>query len=120
MIKEKRQRRSLRHQRVRGKIRGTAAQPRLSVFRSLKHICAQLINDTAGKTLASATSCGLKISKDNTLKGKLALAYETGLALAKAASKKKIKKVCFDRGGYKYHGRVKALADGARAGGLEF
>lgn len=110
----------MRHLRVRGRLSGTAEKPRLVVFRSLKHIYAQLIDDVAGRTLASATSRGLKISKDNTLKGKTSLAYETGLTLAKAANKKKIKKICFDRGGYKYHGRVKAAAEGARAGGLEF
>ncbi len=120
LIKQKRDKRKLRHARVRGRVQGTAAMPRLSVFRSLKQIYAQLIDDEAGKTLVSVSSQGLKISKENSLAGKTGLAYETGLALAKVAVKKGIEKVCFDRGGYKYHGRVKAVADGARAGGLKF
>ena len=110
----------MRHARVRGRVQGTEVMPRLSVFRSLKQIYAQLINDESGKTLVSVSSRGLKASKESGLTGKTGLAYETGVALAKEAIKKGVEKVCFDRGGYKYHGRVKAVADGARAGGLKF
>lgn len=105
-----------RHARVRAKISGTAARPRLSVFRSAKHISAQLIDDNAGKTVAAATDLDLKKQS----KGKIDPAAEVGKLIAERALAKKIKSVVFDRGGYAYHGRVKALADGARAGGLEF
>lgn len=110
--------RARRHDRVRARVSGTAARPRLVVFRSLKHIYAQLIDDTTGKTLVAASD--YKIKTDQTRGGKTALAFGVGEALAKSAQKKGIKVVVFDRGGYRYHGRVKALADGARAGGLEF
>lgn len=98
-----------RRARVRGKIRGTAERPRLSVFRSNKHISAQLIDDVEGGTLAAALG-GAGVTA----------AGEVGKILAEKASKLGIKKVVFDRGGYKYHGRVKALAEGARKGGLVF
>lgn len=98
-----------RRARVRGKIRGTAERPRLSVFRSNKHIYAQLVDDVKGGTLAAALG-GANISA----------AGEVGKTLAGKASKLGIKKVVFDRGDYKYHGRVKALAEGAREGGLVF
>ncbi len=105
-----------RARRVRAKILGTAKRPRLSVFRSLKHIYGQLLDDTKGTTLLSASSLELKKPK---LKGK-ELAREVGKSLAKKAELKKIKEVVFDRGGYKFHGQVKALADGAKEGGLKF
>ena len=120
LVKQKKDKRKLRHARVRGRVSGTAVMPRLSVFRSLKQICAQLIDDESSKTLVSVSSQGLKVDKESGLTGKTGLAYETGLVLAKEAVKKGVEKVCFDRGGYKYHGRVKAVADGARAGGLKF
>lgn len=104
---KKQEKRYRRHRRVRAKIFGTAKVPRLCVFRSSKYIYAQLINDDKGKTLAAA-------------KGKLSEANEVGKLISQEALKKKIKKVVFDRGGYKYHGRIKALADGARQGGLNF
>jgi large subunit ribosomal protein L18 len=105
----------IRHKRIRAKISGAKERPRLSVFRSNKHIFLQLIDDSAGKTLVSASD--LKMKKKGT---KTEIAKEVGKELAKLAKAKKIKKVVFDRGGYKYHGRVKASAEGAREGGLEF
>jgi large subunit ribosomal protein L18 len=106
-----------RHRRVRGKIRGTAERPRLLVFRSNRGIFAQLIDDDAGKTLASAGWTNLPASfKGN----KTEQAAEIGKQLAAAAKKAGIETAVFDRGGYLYHGRVKALADGAREGGLSF
>ena len=112
-----RQARIRRHRRVRGKISGTAERPRLAVFRSNKGIYAQLIDDEAGKTLASASWVHLpKSFKGN----KSEQAAEVGKLLAKNAKKAEIEGVVFDRGGYLFHGRVKALADGAREGGLSF
>ena len=111
------QARARRHRRIRGKIFGTAERPRLVVFRSNKGISAQLIDDDSGKTLASASWTGLPGS----FKGdKTAQATEVGKQLAAAAKKAGIETVVFDRGGYLFHGRVKALADGAREGGLSF
>lgn len=133
-IKSKKRHR--RHQRVRAKIFGTKECPRLSVFRSSKHIYAQLINDEKGKTLvASSDQEFLKPSvkarqsskskkESPSLKekkaGKVAVAYRVGKLIAQKALKMEVTKVIFDRGGYKYHGRVKALAEGAREGGLKF
>jgi large subunit ribosomal protein L18 len=105
-----------RKNRVRAKIRGTSECPRLSVFRSNKFLSAQIINDDKSVTLVSVTTKNLK-ETDGT---KTSVAGVAGEKLAKDALKKKIKKVVFDRRGYKYHGRVKALAEGARKGGLEF
>jgi len=101
-----------RHRHVRTKIKGTADRPRLAVYRSLKHIHAQLIDDVAGKTLVSSSTARLKLT------GTVANATKVGEAIGKAASELKITKVVFDRGGYKYHGQVKAVAEGARANGL--
>jgi len=133
---KKQEKRKRRHKRVRAKISGTAEIPRLCLFRSSRHIYAQLINDEEGKTLAQASDLELKKAKTRkkkttlaekptaqdkkTQKGKIALAYEVGKTIAQKAIEKKIKKIVFDRGGYKYHGRVKALAEGAREGGLHF
>jgi large subunit ribosomal protein L18 len=111
-----REARKRRHRRVRGKVSGTAQRPRLAVFRSNRGIFAQLVDDDAGRTLASASWLGLK-SKPGT---KTDQAAEVGAALAAAAVKAGISTCVFDRGGYLYHGRVKALADGAREGGLQF
>ena len=112
-----RESRARRHRRVRGKVAGTAARPRLAVFRSNRGIEAQLIDDEAGRTLASASWLGLPKS----FKGdKSAQATEVGKLLAANAKSAGVDAVVFDRGGYLYHGRVKALADGAREGGLEF
>ena len=106
-----------RHRRVRGKVRGTAERPRLHVFRSNRGIFAQLVDDDAGKTLFSASWVVLPASFKGT---KTEQAAEVGKRLAEAAKKAGIESVVFDRGGYLYHGRVKALADGAREGGLQF
>ena len=112
-----RQARARRHRRVRGKVYGTAERPRLVVFRSNRGIEAQLVDDDAGRTLASASHLGLKKS----FKGdKSEQAAEVGKALAAAAKSAGVETCVFDRGGYLYHGRVKALADGAREGGLSF
>ncbi|HNX10870.1 MAG TPA: 50S ribosomal protein L18 [bacterium] len=105
-----------RHVRVRAKIEGTAARPRLNVFRSNTGLFLQLIDDVKGVTLVSADSKELKDVK----KPKLELAKTLGELLAKKAQDKKISAVVFDRGGYRYHGRVKAVAEGARQGGLQF
>jgi large subunit ribosomal protein L18 len=102
------------HDRIRRKLAGTAERPRLNVYRSLNHIYAQVIDDQKGETLVSASSIKLKTG------GNISAAKEIGKAVAEAAVKQGIKKVVFDRGGYLYHGRVKALADAAREGGLEF
>jgi large subunit ribosomal protein L18 len=102
------------HDRIRRKLAGTAERPRLNVYRSLNHIYAQVIDDQKGETLVSASSIKLKTG------GNIAAAKEIGKAVAEAAVKQGIKKVVFDRGGYLYHGRIKALADAAREGGLEF
>ena len=109
--------RARRHRRVRGKIRGTAERPRLLVFRSNRGIFAQLIDDDAGKTLAASSWLDLPKSFKG---GKTEQAAEVGKRLADAAKKAGVASAVFDRGGYLYHGRVKALADGAREGGLSF
>ena len=119
-----------RHKRVRAKIFGTLKIPRLCVFRSSSHIYAQIINDEKGETLVSLNDLSLKkakdVKKEKTSDGnipfsnKAAKAFAVGSAVAEKALEKKIKKVVFDRGGYKYYGRVKALAQGARSGGLQF
>ena len=116
MKKTKAQARLKRRKRIRGKIAGTAERPRLSVFRSNKSIYAQLIDDAAGTTLAAASTQHLGEAKGE----KSAQATEVGKLIARRAKEKGIDTVVFDRGGYLYHGRVKALADGAREGGLEF
>ncbi len=106
-----------RHRRVRGKVSGTAERPRLAVFRSNRGITAQLIDDASGKTLAAASWLAVKKSfKGN----KSEQAAEVGKLLAEAAKKTGVESVVFDRAGYLYHGRVKALADAAREGGLRF
>jgi large subunit ribosomal protein L18 len=107
--------RTKRHRRVRKKVVGTPARPRLAVFRSNRHIYAQVIDDVAGRTLASSSSLATKAGDDP-----IANAKEVGLALAARAKDAGVTSVAFDRGGFMYHGRVKALADGAREGGLEF
>ncbi len=118
-----------RQRRVRSKVKGSAARPRLSVFRSAAHIYAQIIDDATGKTLASASDMSLdKKEKDAIRKGqnengrnaKVALAYAVGQQVAEAGKKKGVAAVVFDRNGFSYTGRVAALADGARAGGLTF
>ncbi len=114
-VMTKRQARLRRHRRVRGKVSGTAARPRLLVFRSNRGISAQLIDDQAGRTLAAASWKGLSADGSKTEQ-----AAAVGKALADAAKKAGIETCVFDRAGYLYHGRVKALAEGAREGGLQF
>jgi large subunit ribosomal protein L18 len=104
------------HDRIRRKLAGTAERPRLNVYRSLTHIYAQVIDDQKGETLVSASSMALKLKTG----GNVAAAKEIGKAIAELAVAKGVKKVVFDRGGYLYHGRIKALADAAREAGLEF
>ena len=134
----KKEKRDRRHRRVRAKIFGTARRPRLCVFRSNKHIYAQLINDEERCVLLAASDLEInakgkgkktkpqpksgnsKKEPENILTKKLLIAYEVGKLIAKKAKKAKIEKIVFDRGGYRYHGRVKALAEGARSEGLDF
>lgn len=111
----KRQKRELRHNRVRSVVSGSSQRPRLTVFRSASHIYAQLIDDQSGKTLAAASSAEIK---DKASKSDLSV--KVGAAIAEKAKAKGIASVVFDRGGYRYHGRVKALAEAAREAGLQF
>lgn len=115
-IKIKRQGRLIRHKRIRAKIIGTSARPRLSVFRSHRHIYGQLIDDEKAKTLLSVSDKEIKNGKA----AKKEIAKDVGKLLAQKAQEKKIKEIVFDRGGYKFHGRIKAVAEGAREGGLKF
>jgi len=108
--------RMVRHARVRKTVTGIETRPRLAVFRSLKHISAQIIDDTSGKTLCSASSLEKELKTGGNIEG----AKKVGLELAKRAKAAKIESVVFDRGGYQYHGRVASLAAGAREGGLSF
>lgn len=109
-----------RHLRVRKKVQGTGERPRLNVFRSLSQIYAQIIDDTAGRTLVSASSVDRELREKMKGLKKSEQARLVGRAVAERALKKGISSVVFDRGGYKYNGRVKALAEGAREGGLKF
>ena len=104
---------------IRKRVHGTTERPRLSVFRSAKHIYAQVIDDTTSSTLVSASTLAKELAGENE-KTKRELAELVGASIAKACLAKGITKVVFDRNGYIYHGRIKALADGARAGGLDF
>jgi large subunit ribosomal protein L18 len=115
----KKQSRKKRHRSLRKRIEGTAERPRLAVFRSTRHIYAQVIDDLSKKTLAAATDKGLQAG-DGDDAGKKALAKQVGAVIAQRCLEKGIDKVVFDRAGYKYHGRVSALADGAREAGLKF
>ena len=105
-----------RHARLRKRVTGTPDQPRLAVYRSLKHISAQIIDDTTGRTLVAASSLEKELSATGNVDG----AKKVGAALAERAKKAGLSKVVFDRGGFQYHGRVASLADGAREAGLEF
>ena len=109
-----------RHKRVRGKIKGSAETPRLSVYRSLTHVYAQLIDDVKGNTLVTASTLSKELKGSFDGKDKKAQAFAVGELLAKKAKEKGITEVVFDRGGYLYTGRVASLADGAREGGLQF
>ncbi|HKW55951.1 MAG TPA: 50S ribosomal protein L18 [Candidatus Acidoferrum sp.] len=108
------------HERVRQRVAGTAERPRLSVYRSLGHIYAQVIDDLSGKTLVSASSVGGATKKNLKGGGNIAAAKVIGKTVAERAKAAGVVKVVFDRGGYRYHGRVKALADAAREAGLQF
>ncbi len=116
----KRLARQRRHRRVRSTISGTAERPRLNVFRSLKHIYSQVIDDATGQTLVSASTLDREVSALLGERNKTEQASIVGQVLARRALDKGISRVVFDRGGWAYHGRVKALADGARQEGLEF
>ena len=109
-----------RHARVRAKVEGTAARPRLCVFRSLNHIYAQVIDDRQGHTLAAASTIDPELTGELSGKAKAGKAELVGSLVAKRTLAKGIKEVVFDRGGYKYHGRVKALAEATRQAGLKF
>lgn len=117
-INTKSEQRTRRRNRIRAKVSGTASVPRLAVFKSLKYIYAQLIDDENGVTIVAATSKGMKTQ--GKVVGKTDAAKLVGTEIAKKAGEKKVVKVVFDRGGYIYTGRVKALAEGAREGGLNF
>lgn len=117
---QKRQSRERRHLRVRGTVSGTPERPRLNVFRSLSNIYCQVIDDTQGHTLASASTIDKEVAGQIEGKSKAEAARIVGVVVAQRAKSAGISKVVFDRGGYRYHGRVAALAEGAREGGLEF
>lgn len=119
-VKSKKDKLKRRHLRVRKKVFGTPERPRLNVFRSLNHIYAQIIDDTTGRTLVSASSVEPEFKAKEKTGGNVKAAALVGRMIAERALAKGIKKVAFDRGGYLYHGRVKALAEGAREGGLDF
>lgn len=112
--------RAKRIKRIRKKITGTAERPRLRVYKSNKHIYAQVIDDVAGHTVAAMSSMDKQVQEDSELEGKTAQARKVGMLLADKAKAAGISSVVFDRGGYIYHGRVKALSDGAREAGLNF
>ena len=120
VAKERRQSRLKRKVRVRKKVLGTVERPRLSVFRSAKHIYAQIIDDTTGNTLVSASTLSKDVAEALSTQGNVDAAKAVGTAIAKRAQEKEIKEVVFDRNGFLYHGRVKALADAAREAGLAF
>src|SRR6185503_1638638 len=112
--------RGRRHMRIRKKVKGTAERPRLAVYRSLNHIYAQLVDDLSGRTILTVSSLDKEVVPKGAAKGKLEAGKRVGKQIATLAKEKGIDRVCFDRGGYLYHGRVKAVADGAREGGLSF
>ncbi|MCI7146324.1 MAG: 50S ribosomal protein L18 [Clostridiales bacterium] len=118
--KSRNDKRLVRHERIRRHISGTPEMPRLCVFRSNKNISAQIIDDVNGVTLASASTIDKELKADIKYGGNKEAAKAVGEAIAKRALAKGIEKVCFDRGGFLYHGRVKELADGAREAGLKF
>lgn len=116
----RKEQRQLVHKRVRTKVRGTSNRPRLNVYRSLKQIYAQVIDDLAGVTLVAASTLDPEVRKIISSGGNLAGAKVVGKVVGERARAKGIEKVVFDRGGYRYHGRIKALADAAREAGLQF
>jgi large subunit ribosomal protein L18 len=120
ITRERRVARDIRHHRLRQKVRGTAERPRLSVFRSLSHMYAQLVDDDTGRTLVAVDSRSPEFQAGKRSGGNVAAAEVVGELLAQRAKARGIERVVFDRGGYQYHGRVKALAEAVRAGGLVF
>jgi|SRR3990172_878860 len=121
MIKKKSNSRLRSKTKIRKTVTGTAERPRLTVYRSLSNVYAQLIDDTTGKTLVSASSINKELIEEiKSTKGKIAKSKLVGSLIAKKAKEKNISTVVFDRNGYRYHGRVQAIADGAREGGLKF
>jgi large subunit ribosomal protein L18 len=120
ITRDRKRSRDIRHHRLRRFVRGSATRPRLAVFRSLNHIYAQLVDDDAGQTLIAVDSRGPGFRARQQRGGNVAAAKVVGELLAQGAKARGIERIVFDRGGYKYHGRVKALADAARAGGLVF
>ena len=120
LVKKKRANHLRRRKRVRQKISGTGNRPRLAVFRSLKHIYAQLINDELGVTVAEASTLSTELKESVSNGGNIAAAERVGALIAQKAKQKEIEIVVFDRGGHLYHGRIKALAEAAKAGGLKF
>lgn len=120
MKRTSKQKRVRRHFHIRKRIEGTTARPRLCVFRSIKHIYAQVVDDTEGKTLASASTLDKDLKGKVGYTGNVSAAKAVGQLVAERAKAKGIELVVFDRGGFLYHGRVSALADGAREGGLKF
>lgn len=119
-MKNRANKRKIRHKRIKAKIRSGATYPRLSVFRSNKHIYLQVIDDAEGKTILSADDLAISVKSDKKKHKKKESARVAGKAIAEKLTEKNIKKVVFDRAGYKYHGRVKEAAEGAREAGLEF
>ena len=113
-------RRTIRHKRVRRKISGSAERPRLSIFRSLNHVYAQVIDDTEGVTLAAASSLDMEVKQERDGKAKTEVSTLVGKLVAERAKEKGVTSVVFDRGGFKFHGRAKALAEAARKEGLVF
>ena len=120
ITRDRRGPRDVRHVRIRERVRGSRLRPRLAVFRSINHIYAQLVDDDAGRTVLSVDSRSKAFREGHKSGGNVAAAKAVGELLAQKAKAQGLQQVVFDRGGYKYHGRVKALADAARAGGLTF
>ncbi len=120
IIKDRRASRDIRQERIRQRVRGSGTRPRLAVFRSLNHIYAQLVDDETGRTVAAADSRSAEFRERHRRGGNVAAAKAVGELLAERAKARGVERVVFDRGGYKYHGRVKALAEAARARGLVF
>lgn len=119
-IEDKKRNRLNRRRRIRGKVHGTAQRPRLSIFRSTRHIYAQIIDDDMGAVITSASTMEAQLRGSGKNSGNIDAAREVGKLLAERAATKKIATVSFDRGGFKYHGRIKALAEAVRDGGLKF
>jgi len=119
-VVEKRRKAARRRQHVRKSVRGSANRPRLSVFRSARHIYAQIVDDDSGRSIAAVSSTSKEVRSESSVGGNIASARSMGQLLAEKAKTQGVSEVVFDRGSYLYHGRIKALADGAREGGLQF